>query len=731
MSTSRYFDRICACVLVFTLILTVLFMNGQSFGIELVVDADSEAHSDSEYFTENDQLSDWDISSATYITLEGDTVSINGKNAYEYDGSVVISGSGKYVISGTLDDGYITVNANANSKVWILLNGVDISCSDNACLRVDEADKVFLTLAEGTTNTLTGSEELSEEALEDGTYGVIFAHDDLTINGSGSLQINAGYKHGIKANDDLVITGGTITIDAPADGIHVNDSFRLKEAVLSIKAGDDGILTENEESFFYLESGAVTINAEGDGIHSGGSVIIAGGTITMDAGDDGIHADGDIEIDDGVIEMNSCYEGIEGATITVSGGDITIYPADDGFNASSGSTSEAGMFGNWGEDHGNMAEIEPGMQPPEMSVPLDETVDNTLNDAAEDKSEDSSEGSQPDAMPDLEENMMKPPAMSEEDGIPAQMWEGGNEYNEFQETQQDVENYIQISGGTITIINENGNDADGLDSNGDVFITGGDIRISLTDNGTNSAIDAATENGGIVEISGGTVIACGSSSMAEAFDSTSSQCSIMYNVSSGMEEGTSLAVEDADGTVILSWEVPCSFSSAVLSSPDMQIGGTYTVIVGDSEETVTLSEVSAAYGDAQSTIFTGNMDRGGGTHGSEGEAAPRMTGGGMPEAVPNEMNGSDSSANIVSESSSEIMQGPGPGHENENPGTMQGGEGRAEMDRNTADTLSDVSEDGTNKVSAASYSTDVWILTILSFLVLGAGLFIAKKYRRY
>ena len=50
MSTSRYFDRICAVVLAFTLIMTVLFMNGQSFGIELMVDADSEAHSDNEYF---------------------------------------------------------------------------------------------------------------------------------------------------------------------------------------------------------------------------------------------------------------------------------------------------------------------------------------------------------------------------------------------------------------------------------------------------------------------------------------------------------------------------------------------------------------------------------------------------------------------------------------------------------------------------------------------------------
>ncbi len=684
MSTSRYFDRICAVVLIFTLIVTVLFMNGQTIGIELAVDADSEAHSDSEYFTQNDRLSDWDTSSATYITLEGDSVSISGSNAYEYDGSVVISGSGTFVITGTLDDGYVSVDANANSKVWILLNGVDISCSDNACLRVDEADKVFLTLAEGTTNTLTGGEELSEEALEDGTYGVIFAHDDLTINGSGSLQINAGYKHGIKANDDLVITGGTITIDAPADGIHVNDSFRFKDASATITAGDDGILTENKESFFYMESGEITLHTEGDGIHSSGNVMMAGGTITMDAGDDGIHADGDIEIEDGMIEMNSCYEGIEGATITVSGGEITIYPTDDGVNASSGSTSEGGMFPNGGGNPGNMGAFADGMQPPEGM-----------------------EFSSENGMQPPEGMEMTPPAMAEADGMPAQLQEAEGGQAEQQAAQEDAENYIRISGGTITIINENGNDADGLDSNGDIFITGGDIRISLSDTGTNSAIDAGTENGGVAQISGGTVMACGSSSMAETFDTSSSQCSVMYNISSGMEAGTLLAVEDEEGKQILSWEVPCSFSSAVISSPDMQIDGTYTVAADENEETITLSEVSGLFGDAQSTMSAGSMN-----------------GAGMQKRE----TGEDTDQDTAPEGSSEYR--PGPGQDDRNSDFMQEGQGPEVQGANIADNAASQTAGETESNSIFSYDMDVWILTLLSFLVLGAGLIIAKKYKR-
>ena len=718
MSTGRYFDRICAIVLVMTLIMTVLFMNGQSIGIKLAVDADSEAHSDNKYFTENDQLSGWDTSSATYISLEGDSISISGNNAYVYNDSLVISGSGKYVITGTLDDGYIAVDANANSKVWILLNDVEVSCSDNACLRVDEADKVFLTLADGTANTFTAGAELSEEALADGTCGVIFAHDDLTINGSGSLQLHGGYKHGIKANDDLVITGGTITIDAPADGIHVNDSFRLKDSSVAVTAGDDGILTENEESFFYLESGEITLNAEGDGIHSNGEVIVTGGTITMDAGDDGIHAEGDIEIEGGVIKMNSCYEGIEGTAITVSGGNITIYPTDDGFNASSGSNAADEMFGKWGGDPGNMDGSETGMHPPEgeeafsesgMHPPEGAGVSSESGTQLPEGTETTSDSGMPDFT---------------EDGAEAdQTGKGSAHAREFGTGQdaalQDTENDIRISGGTITIINEKGNDADGLDSNGDIFITGGDIRISLADSGTNSAIDAAAENGGIAEISGGTVIACGSSSMAESFDSTSAQCSIMYNLSSGVDSGAYLALKDAEGTELLSWDVPCSFSSAVVSSPAVKLGETYTFIAGENEESITLTEGSASYGDTQSMTAAGRMNTDGVQKGESGEEAPIFSGKDAPEE--------DADTNTAGEISSEHR---GPRQDMENAGFMKGERRPEAQGANDADQTSAAEEGDAAGKSLLSYDRSIWILILFSFLTAGAGLLIAKAYKR-
>ncbi|MBR1845317.1 MAG: carbohydrate-binding domain-containing protein [Oscillospiraceae bacterium] len=560
MSTHKHIDRICAVVIVLTLLLTVLFMNGASLGLQAIVDEDAEQNSDSVYFTAKDQVGDWDSADATVITLNGESGTISGNGAYFYDGNVYITGGGYYVVSGTLADGSVIVDAYDSSKVWILLNGVDITCSDDACIRIDEADKVFLTLAEGTENTLQSGTEYSETALADGTDGVIFAHEDLTINGSGSLTVTGGWKHGIAANDDLVITGGTITVDTVKDGIRANDSLRIKNADITVTAGDDGIVVAKEDGYLYIESGTIHITSAEDGIHTAGDITIAGGSFTIDAGDDGIHSDTAIAIADGTILITECYEGIEANTIDITGGDITVYPSDDGLNANGGSGDQFGFGGMGG---------------------------------------------------------------------PGQMAQSGSSEEENSSDSEDAETYIRISGGTLTIINENGRDADGLDSNGSIYITGGTIWVSLLGDGSNSALDYGSENGGVCEISGGTIIACGGSSMAEGFDSGSSQCSILYNLTDSCDAGTAVSLTDADGTVLLTWDVPCSLSSLVISCPEMELGETYQLLTGNSAETVTLEEVATSLGSVQAGMFGGGMNMGGGMSSRSDGERPDM--GQMPQ----------------------------------------------------------------------------------------------------
>ena len=661
MSTHKNLDKICVAIVVGSLVLTGLFMNGEALGITKIVDEDAQQNSDSVYFTTNDQDGNWDTSGATVITLSGDGATISGKGAYTVNGNVVITNAGYYVVSGTLTDGYISVDAYNSSKVFIMLDGVEINCSDDACIRVDQAEKVFLTLAEGSQNILTSGSSYSTEALNDGTDGAIFAHDDLTINGSGSLTVTAQYRHGIAANDDLVITGGTITVTAEADAIHANDSFRIKEASITVDAGDDGLVTSNEEEngYFYVESGTLDITASDDAIHTTGDITIAGGSVTIDAGDDGIHSDSNVYISDGSILIEDCYEGIEALTIDVSGGEVTVYPQDDGFNANGGSGDmfggggmggrgggpdadgghggHGGPGGDWsgdGESDGETGRGHGGRPGGDGEMPTRPDTGSTDGEMPTRPDMGATDGEMP-TPPDMgtTESGQRPSDIGTTEGgqKPADLSSGQDNTQTAADTA-DSESYIKISGGSVTIINETGNDADGLDSNGDILISGGTIYISLVGTGSNSAVDYASESGGVAEISGGTIIACGASSMAESFDTSSTQASILYNTDTTTEAGTTLAIKDSDGNVLLSWEVPCSFSSALISCPEMEVGGTYTVVVGGNTEEITLNEVAASYGDGQSGMHGGDMNRGGETGGGEGqmssgESHEEMTGG--------------------------------------------------------------------------------------------------------
>ncbi|MBO6108751.1 MAG: carbohydrate-binding domain-containing protein [Eubacterium sp.] len=602
MITNKHIDRICVIVIIIAVIGTVLFMNGKSLGLVSVVDEDAESYEGTEKFTQNDLNGTWDDSEAVKITLDGDDISISGNGAYVLDGNVVISGGGKYSVSGKLDDGSIVVDAYESSKVFLMLDGADIYCSDDAAIVVDQADKVFLTLKEGTLNTLGSGQTYSEAALEDNTNAVIFSHDDLTVNGSGALSVKAEYHHGIVCKDDLVMTGGSIDVSAPQDGIHVNDSFRYCNASLTINAGDDGITVEKSKSNFYIESGTVLIE--------------------------------------------KCYEGIEAVTIDIAGGDITIYPEDDGINANGGSSDMFGggmqgqgmrgemsgdaVSGGAGHMHGGRGRFGGTSDEGDMAASGGAAGfgqgDRPSFDEGDMAASGGAAGFGQGGRPSFDEGNMAAsggaagfgqggrPSFDEGDmaasGDMAALDHGDmSGDSDDDDSDEDVETYINISGGSVTIINENGRDADGLDSNGDIIITGGDIRISLTDGGGNCAIDYASESGGKCTISGGTIIAAGSSSMAEHFSSESVQCSALYTYGDGAEAGTTVSIRD-DNDELISWEVPCSFSSLNISCPGMKQGQTYTLVIGDDEEEITLDDVSGSYGDTSSGGAFGGMRSG-------------------------------------------------------------------------------------------------------------------------
>lgn len=592
MSTHKNIDKICVVGILIALVIAIVFMNGEKLGIEKIVNEDAEGYAATDYFTSNDLNSaSIDFSDSVTITLTEDSARVSGSGAYVYDNEVRIVRSGYYSIIGTTDSYRIVVDAEDYSKVWIQFNGVTINCADDACLDIEQADKVFLVLAEGTENTLISGDTYSDEALEAGHNGTIYAKDDLTITGTGTLTVSTAYKHGIKANDDLAITGGTIHITAEGDGIHANESIRIREAAVAIDAKDEGMQTDEADSFIYIESGTVSVNSSDDGIKSCGTITLDGGNLSITAGDDGIRSDTDIYVNDGVLLINDCYEGIEAKIIEIAGGDITIYPQDDGINANGNSTGMMGM-GQGGQPMYEAMQEETAGQINEPS----ESAEIAANETAE--------------TAELDSNGEKP-AADTSSALAEQPVDETASVTAAEATSETEETYVRISGGTIRIVNETATDADGIDSNGSVYITGGDIYVSLVGNGSNNAIDYGSESNGIAEISGGTLLASGSYNMAESFDSSSTQASIMYNISSGVEAGTLVTLTDASGNVLLSETVECSFTSIILSTPELQVGGTYTLSFGDAEETITIEEVSASYGDAQSSMFGGTMNFGG------------------------------------------------------------------------------------------------------------------------
>ena len=647
MASGKNIDRICVAVTLLALLLTLLFMNGEALGLQKAEDGD--AVSDSGYFTANDLRADWDTESATAIELNGSSGTVHGGGAYFYQGNLVISSGGWYVLSGTLEDGYISIDTGNSAKVWLLLDGVQVSCSDNACLRVENAKKVFVTLAEGTENSFSSGETYSEAALADGTGGVIYAHDDLTLNGSGSLTLTAAYKHGIEANDTLAITGGSLSITCPQDGLHVNDACNLREA-----------------------------------------------SVTIAAGDDGIHSDTSVYVESGTVLISECSEGIEAPVIELAGGDVTIYPTDDGLNASSGASTDGfggfggpggfvgpGNFGGFGERGGGMGgSFDPtdvdlsgidfdalgidrstlglsedddlqhvditqldlstvdlrqlGLRGLMGSAPQENTAaddgasrDNAAATTSGSTSGSGSTNSRSGSGADGNNSANGNSSASSSDANANNSNDSGSgnnsaSANASENTSQDSaeEVYIRISGGNLTIVNENARDADGIDSNGSIYITGGSIRVSMANSG-GYAMDVGSESGGVMEISGGDLIGCGSYSMAESFDSSSTQPSILYIYSAGAEAGTTVSLEYPDGTEILSYTAPCSFSCVNLSCPEMELGGTYRIVIGDNTEEITLSDVSASFGDARSGAFGGPMNFGGMRPGGRGGGFPR------------------------------------------------------------------------------------------------------------
>lgn len=525
-------------------------------------------------FTERDLKNSWDESEAQTITLKGSTAETSAKNVSLSDGVLTIGAEGIYVLSGSFE-GQIVVDAGDSDKIQLVLDGAEISCENSAAIYVKSADKLFVTTAPDSENTLctTGAFQADGETNVD---GVIFAKCDLTLNGTGTLNISTQNGHGVVSKDDLVIAGGIYNITASGHGISGKDSVRAADGEINVTSGNDSIHSENTEDtskgFVYIASGKFTLDAQGDGIDSslivqieGGEIDIKtsgtssdvsskgikadqsiivndgklsidstddgihctqnieinGGELTISSGDDGIHSDNNLSINGSTLKITDNYEGLEGLTIDITDGDITVVSSDDGLNAAGGNDQSG--FGGMG---------------------------------------------------------------------------GGRGQENF-ESSSDA--YIRISGGKLTV----DADGDGVDSNGALYVSGGETYVSGPTNSANGALDY----GSTAEITGGTFVAVGASGMATGF-TTGTQGAILTNVSNGSQQ---VSLKDSDGNVLVSFEPDKSYSSVVVSCPGIEQGKTYTLTANGSDTTIEMTSlIYSAGGGFGGGNMGGNMGGRGG-----------------------------------------------------------------------------------------------------------------------
>ena len=552
------------------------------------------SQTDADMISNRDRREEYDEDKSIQIKLNGKSASASSDSVKIEDSVITITEEAAYIISGTLDDGMIIVDAPDTAKLQLVFNGVEITSKTSAPLYILEADKVFVTLADGTENILSNGGTFT--AIDENNIdAAVFSKQDLTFNGGGSLTVTSPAGHGIVCKDDLVFTNGTYTLNSSSHGMDVNDSVRIAdETKLTIDAGKDGIHCENTDDaslgFVYVSDGEINIEAEGDGITAGAYVqiedgkfdlLIGGGSENgtkassgnyggfmgggrdggmhgggMRGGDNqnsavttteetvsmkGIKAANSIQISGGMFNIDSADDSIHSdISVTIKGGEFNIASGDDAVHAEETLTVIAGNF--------DITECYEGLEALNIAVNGGDirltASDDGLNAAGGNDSSGTAGG---------------------RDGM-----FGGGKKGKMGGGMSPGNGSIIISDGNL-YINSSG---DGIDANGTVEISGGYTVVTGPTHGDTATLDYDRS----AVITGGTFIGSGASGMAQTF-SDSGQGVVAVSVGE-QSAGTKISLTDMSGNIVIEHTPELNFSVVILSSPDISKGETYKITVG-------------------------------------------------------------------------------------------------------------------------------------------------------
>ena len=565
MSDSKHTNLICIIITIAMVVFLVVLLvfKGTSTASETTED-DSELSEQIVIFM-NENWQD-----------TGTEINLSENSSYSSNDDIVLAKAGTYILSGELEAGHqILVNADA-ADIHIVLNGVTIEDGEASPIEIKSADAVLITLADGTTNTISAT--LAEDSETTLAKAAIFSKADLYFNGTGSLTINSE-ADAIQSKEDLVFIDGTYNITtgdgaseesmSQGEGMQGGGGFGMgggknpqRSETPSMPSGDSSTGSDSEQPSMpsgeapsmpdgnssgdsdgnkpsmpgnsdgnrpdmkggnqsdESESESQETNSSDDsvslkGLKAADKLWIIDGTFTISTEDDAVHSDADVIIDSGTLTIKSSDDGIHGdSSVTINNGEITIALSYEGIEGTNITVNDG-------------------------------TIDVTASD----------------------------------DGFNASNGDGSMGFG-LSGSNDDT---LTINGGTIHV----DADGDGLDSNGDEIINGGTIYVDGPTNSGNGALDSGSESGGVLLINKGTIVALGASGMAETFSSESEQTSISSSFDQTFEAGDTLTITDSAGNIIFEYEIQKSGNHVVFSSAELVDGETYEITVSDETKEVT------------------------------------------------------------------------------------------------------------------------------------------------
>lgn len=534
--------------------------------------------------TEQENTSAFDDDIDTYIILDNEKTTINGSGAVYENGVLSVTQGGKYFITGVLSDGKIFVNSTDESKkVKLILGGVNVSCSSDAPLYIENSPKeTVLILNQGTQNYFYDTEREIPSDVTDYATAAIYSKDDLQIEGEGQLTVTGNFSKGIFSKNDIDIKGGNITVNAADDGIRGKDSVEISAGVLNIKCAGDGIRTseelEDDKGDITISGGTITVESELDGIQATGKLNISGGTLTVttaggstgsssyekqamdspthkfnnpfdkaenndsslytenDKSTKGIKADKSITVSGGIIRLDCSDDSIHSPYVKISGGDLKMSSDDDGIHGDERVTVSGGKIvvtQSYEGVEGRVIDISDGT----LIIVSSDDGFNAASSSSTSTTEQASDTA----------------------------FTFGSRGNMSGMMDYDSSCQITLSGGFVLISAQ----GDGIDSNGNVNMTGGKLVVFGPTDGGNGALDY----GGTFTVSGGTLLAVGSRGMAQSV--TGDGVGVLNFNATGSENNV-YAVTDSQDNCIIGFTAQKRFENVVFASDRISADGQYS-----------------------------------------------------------------------------------------------------------------------------------------------------------